>query len=419
MATELGKDWTLAGMDNPLLIQNTLLTRFEQETGAAVVDNNNPASVLMEGFASLASSQMKMLDDTVRPAIYPARAVTMADLFKHISDYDYVDVFSAPASATIVLVVEKSYIMTHSLPVPDPDNPGKNKEYLKMTIPRSTQIHLGDHTFGLYYPIEIRSSIKSGRFSVVYADHDKNGNLATNPLKTLETNVLDFEFREWNGHKLAYIQIPVYQFKIEGRDEVLTSGTGFKRVIPYQDKFYALRVWANVLQNPGHDDTEEDVFARQELELAVSGQVYDPETPTIVFTPDEEDKEVTVELPYIYLMDGKVNGTIHIDIYTTEGELNYQVPFNTEETCVIDMFGHISPDEEDLFDATYYAEPFRPMPALRAFPTSSIINGGSNGLTFEQIRRRVIKGVNTAVLQTPDDIDAYFASYGYTATLCI
>ena len=417
MATDISKDWTLAGMDNPLLIQNTLLTRFEEETGFAVVDNNNPASVLMEGFASLASSQMKMMDETVRPAIYPARAVTTADLFKHISDYDYVDVFSSPATATIVLVVEKNYILTHSVAVPDPSNPGKNKDYVKMTIPRSTQIHLGDHTFGLYYPIEIRSSIKSGRFTVVYQDHDVNGNLANNPLKTLETNVLDFEFREFNGHKLAYIQIPVYQFKITGHDAVLMGSSGYKTRIPYTDRFYALRVWANVLTNYGHDDTEEDKYERKELRLAVSGQVYDPADPTVVFTPDEEDKEVTIEIPYVYFMENRITGNMHVDIYTTEGALNYQVPFNTDETCVIDMFSNISTDEEDMFNATYYAEPFRAMPALRAFPTSSIINGGSNGLDFEQIRQRVIRGVDTKVLQTPDDIDAYFATYGYTATL--
>lgn len=417
MATDISKDWTLAGMDNPLTIQHALLTRFENETGYAIVDNNNPASVLMEGFASMASAQMKMMDETVRPAIYPARAVTTADLFKHISDYDYVDVFSSPATATIVLVVEKNFILTHSVPVPDPNNPGKNKDYVKMTIPRSTQIHLGDHTFGLYYPIEIRSSIKSGRFTVVYQDHDINGNLANNPLKTLETNVLDFEFREFNGHKLAYINIPVYQFKISGHDLVLSGTAGFKTKIAYSDSFYALRVWADVLTNFGHDSTEEDKYERKELELAVSGQVYDPTSPTVVFTPDEEDKEVTIEVPYVYFMENRIQGTMHVDIYTTEGELNYQVPFNTDETCVIDMFSNISPDEEDMYNATYYAEPFRAMPALRAFPTSSIINGGSNGLDFEQIRQRVIKGVNTTVLQTPDDIDAYFASYGYTATL--
>ena len=67
---------------------------------------------------------MRMMDDNVRPAVYPSRAVTTVDLLKHISDYDYVDIFSAPCSATIMLIVEKNYIMTHSVAVP-------GKEYKK------------------------------------------------------------------------------------------------------------------------------------------------------------------------------------------------------------------------------------------------------------------------------------------------
>ena len=397
-------DWTLRGLDNPDIIQHELLQRFENETGTAIVDNNNPACVLMEAFASLSAAQMKMMDDNVRPAIYPARAVTTVDLLKHISDYDYTDIFSAPCEVSITLIVEKSYIMTHSIEVP-------GKDYKKLVIPRSTQITIGEHVFGLYYPIEIRSRIESGAFTVVYDDS------IPNPLKALDTNVLDFDFREFNGHKLAYIKIPVYQFRITNYDLQLIHHSGFKQPVEFSDKFYALRCWAEVLQNFGHDETEEDKYERQELDLAVAGQTYDPTKPTVVFTPDSESNECILEIPYIYFMENRIRGTLHVELYTTEGEVNYQVPYNTTETCVIDMFTHISQDEDDTYNSLTYAEPFRTMPALHALPQSSVIVGGSNGLDFEQIRNRVINGVETNVLQTPADIDAYFAAYGYTSTL--
>ena len=409
MANE-GADWTLNGLDNPLTIQQMLLDRFEQQTGGVIVDNNNPACVLMENFAQLSSSQIRMMDDNVRPAIYPARAVTMADLLKHISDYDYVDIFSTPCPATITFIVEKSYIITHSIPV-------EGKDYSKMVIPRSTQITLGEHTFGLYYPIEFRTNLRSGRFSVLYQDKTVDGDPAVNPLKTLETNVLDFEFREYNGHKLAFVKIPCFQFNIQGYDTTLTTTAGFKERIPYQNKFYALRCWGDVLTNFGHDETEEDKFERRELALAVSGQTYDPTVPTVVFTPDIESNELIVEIPYVYFTENRIRGVLHVDMYTTEGYLDYQVPYNTDTSCVIDMFNHISADEEEMFEATKYAEPFRQMPGLNAFSITSHIVGGTNGISFEELRNKVIRGANTNVLQTPADIDVYFASQGYTSTL--
>ena len=418
MTTIDGVDWTLEGMNNPLTLQHTLLKRFEEETGTAIVDTNNTACVLMEGFATMAASQMKMMDDTVRPALYPARAVSAADLLKHISDYDYVDIFSTPCEAKICLIIEKNFVITHAVPVPDPDHPGQFKSYNKLEIPRSTQIHLGEHTFGLYYPIEIRTNLKSGQFSVLYNMRDVNGVRTLNPLKTLETNVLPFEFREFNGHKLVYIQVPVYQFKASGYDFSLIPSTGFKQKIEYQDKFYALRCWADVLQNYGHDETEEDVYKRVELNLAVSGQTYDPTTPTVIFTPDEVENEVQLEVPYVYFMEKRIIGTLHVDIMTTEGYVDYRVPYNTEETCVIDIFNNVTKEDDEQYNATTYAEPFRQMPrGLQAFPLQSHVVGGSNGIDFEALRNKIIRGANTNVLQTPADIDEYFAAHGYTATL--
>ena len=414
MANE-SSDWTLEGLDNPFTIQNMLLTRFREATGGVIVDNNNPASILMEGFAALSSSQIRMMDDNVRPAIYPTRAETVSDLLRHISDYDYVDIFSSPCQATIIFVIDKNYVMTHSVEVP-----GKN--YSKMEIPRSTIIKIGEHTFGLYYPIEIRTNSKSGRFSVLYNDVDVNGNKLINPLRRLETNVLDFEFREFNGHKLAYIKIPVYQFEITSHDSVLMNASGFKTRIPFNNKFYALRCWADVLKTREtlsqftETHADED-YERKELNLAVSGQTYDPSTPTVVFTPNMDTNDVLLEIPYIYFSEGMIRGTLHVELYTTEGKLDYQVPYGTNETCQIDMITNISDDEEELFHATTYVEPFRQMPALNAFPITSHIVGGTDGLSFDEIRRRVIYGVQSTLLQTAGDIDAYFASLGYTATL--
>lgn len=400
MANANSTDWTLGGLDNPLKVQAALLNRFESETGSVIVDTNNPACVIMEGMASLTAGCVRKIEDTVRPAIYPARANTAVDLYKHLSDYDYVDIFASPSNTVIVAVLDKNYVINNSIPVP-------GTSYSKMVIPSTTRFTIGDHSFGIYYPIQIVSNTNTGRFTVMY---DRS---VTNPLNTLSTTSLEYEERSYNDSKLIYIMIPVYQFEVSTYTFSIVSGTGFKETIPYTNKFYALRCITQVLQNPGHDDNEDDVWKEEELNLCVSGQVYDPETPTMVFTPDLANNTVTLELPYVYLTNGLVRGNTRVIIYTTEGAINYTIPAETMEDTRIDMFSQLSSDEE----ATY-VEPFRKMSGLTVFPNGTNIIGGSDGMSYDTLRSRVITDtLRSKTLQTPDDITAYFENQGYVATL--
>ena len=97
----------------------------------------------------------------MRPAIYPARANTAVDLYKHLSDYDYVDIFASPSNTVIVAVLDKNYVINNSIPVP-------GTSYSKMVIPSTTRFTIGDHSFGIYYPIQIVSNTNTGRFTVNY-----------------------------------------------------------------------------------------------------------------------------------------------------------------------------------------------------------------------------------------------------------
>lgn len=397
---ESGVDWTLDGMSNPMIVQEQLLDRFENDTGGVVVDTNNPASELMESFASITSKTIKKIEDEVRPAIYPACTNNATDLYKHLSDYDYIDVFASPATSTLQMIVDRVYVYNNSIPVP-------GTTYRKMVIPASTKFTIGEHKFGIYYPIEIRSNESTGRFSVVY------DTTTPNPLHTLSNNALEYDIRRYSGHDLVFIKIPVYQFEMTVIEESLISGSGYRRDIPHNDKFYAIRCTAEVLQNRGHDDTEEDIFETKELSLCVSGQVYDPDTVTAVFTPDLENNSCLVEIPYVYFSNGMIRGTLHIELYTSKGELLYSIPTDTQEVCTIDMFSQIT----DETVATY-ADPFKRMPALQVIPLSTSIIGGSNGMTFDTLKQRVVTGtIKSKTLQTPDDIDAYFANQGYVTTL--
>ena len=404
-------DWTLKCLDNPLLIQAAILDRFEKATDHVIVDPNNPTSVCMEMFSTLAARAVTHVDDTVRPAIYPARASNTSDLYKHVSDYDYVDIFAAPAETTLLIIADKDYAVNNALPVPIYDEDGETiigyEAYKKITIPSTTTFTVGDYSFGIYYPIDLRVNTKTGNFTVVY-DTSK-----TNPLHAVQNNTLEYDFRFWENLNLVYIKVPVYQFKITSHETPLIASSGYRQAIPYENKFYALRCRAEVLQNYGHDASEEDKWELQELKLAMAGQTYDPTVPTVVFSPDLENNELVLEIPFIYFSNEQIRSNLIVDIYTTEGKLDYSIPTGVDEVTSIDMFSNIT----NTVDAEF-AHPFQTMPALNCIPLSMSVIGGDDGLTFGELRKRVVNGtLKSNTLQTPADIEAYFDKNNYITTL--
>ena len=401
-------DWTMDGMNDPLLLQRKILNRFEEETGTVIVDPNNTPSLLMEAFASTTAGLVRKLEDTVRPAIYPARAKDAEDLYKHLSDYEYINIFASPASTTLLMTLDRAYVMANARQFTDADG----VTYYKIIIPKTTIFTIGDHKFGLYYPIEIRCNISTNRLYIVYDLSQPN------PMHTMASNVLEYDVREVEGRDIIYLKVPVYQFKVDVFTDSAVVGSGYKRVVSYTDKFYAIRVKANVLQNPGHDDTQQDEWAMQEIKLSVSGMTYDTDQVTMVFTPDPDAHIVTLEIPYIYFSRGLIAGNVEVEIYTTEGEINYTLPSIEEqeqlELCSIDMFGRLGTDKELIS----YVNPFRRMPALAVVPLSAAVVGGNNGMSLETLRKRVVNGtLQTKTLQTPADIDAYFETLGYKSTI--
>ena len=401
-------DWTMDGMNDPLRLQQKLLDRFEDETGTAIVDPNNTPSLLMEAFASTTAGLVRKLEDTVRPAIYPARAKDAVELYKHLSDYEYVNVFATPAQTTLLMTLDKAYVMANAMSFTDEHG----VTYYKLIIPKTTVFTIGDHYFGLYYPIEIRCNVTTNRLYIVYDTSELN------PMHALASNVLEYDIREVDGHDIIYLKIPVYQFRVDVYDDSVSIGTGYKRVVTYQDRFYAIRARASVIQNYGHGEDEEDEWAMEEIKLCASGMTYDTDTVTMVFTPDPESLSVTLEIPYIYFSKGMINGDVEVEIYTTEGEINYTLPSIEEqeelELCSIDMFSRLVTDD----GITIYVDPFRRMPALSIVPLNTAVVGGSNGMDLDTLRKHVVNGtLHTKTLQTPADIDAYFETQGYKSTI--
>lgn len=396
-------NWPIEFTRNPLNIQQKILNRFEEYSGGDfIADPNNVVSFTIEMFSELTAGAANEIDNSVMSAMYPARAQSTSDLYKHMSDWDYVNIFSSPAKATIQLSLDKTYLIANAVDVYD-DN-GTLLAYKKVVIPKTTLITIGSYTFGLYYPIEIRINTVSETFSVVYDASESN------PLCPIQNNILEHSFRQYENLKLLYIQIPVYQFSIDRHSEELISGTGYKKTFTYKDLFYAIRCTASVLVKG--DGSSNDDYEVQELALALSNQSYDQTTPTVVFTVLPESKTCEVYIPYVYFSQGLIKGTLSIEIYTTAGKLNYTIPTNTTEICSLSFFTDYITEEE-----AKYAEPLRSIPAIAAVPLNTVVSGGTNGMTYEDLRYKVITDTfSDQPLQTPDDVDAYFKNRKYVTT---
>lgn len=391
-------NWSLEFMNNPLNIQQRMLDRFEEYAGGDyIVDPNNVVSFSMEMFAELTADATSEMDKKMQ-SIYPSRSQNTSDLYKHMSDYDYIHLFSSPASATIQVSLDKTYLMKHALDVP-------GTSYKKVVIPKTTKITIGTHSFGLYYPVEIRINPASETFSVVY------DTTVVNPLYPVQNNVLEHSFRQYDNLKLLYIQLPVWQFETKVHREELIAGTGFTKTFSYNDKFYAIRCFAETYETDEGADTP--TWAERELSLSLNNQTYDHTNPTAVFTILPETKECKVHIPYVYFTEDRIRGLLRIEIYTTAGSLNYVIPTNTTEYCAMGFFTEDISAEEAM-----YAEPLRTIPAIAAVPLNTVIKGGTNGMTYDELRDCVINDTfSDKPLQTPDDVDAYWKKRKYVTTL--
>jgi hypothetical protein len=393
------ENWTLDGIKNPLALQGLLLDEFESSSGGkyTIADGNNVVAFLMYTFSHLASGLAQKIDDTVLPAIYPSRAVSISDMYKHLSDYEYLGLFASPAQSEVILIVDKGYLMRHAVPVYANDG---TELYRKVVIPRTARFRLGSKTFGIYYPIEIKISNNTGMFTVEYDTSVKN------PLHILTENVLTHKFYTHEQTVLAYINIPVYQFDTLVSEEPIVSGAGYKKILTFTDQFYALKCYADVKDENGN-------WTNKELSLSLSGRTYDPATPTVVFSVNPETKTLELSIPYVYFTNELIRGYLRVEVYTTSGYLNYNIPSNTEELVGLDFFG-VALDAE----TSKYADPLRTMPSMAAVPATMVVTGGTNGMTYDEIRRRILTNSFTdKTLQTPADVDSYFANLGYTTSL--
>ena len=382
---------TLQLYANPVLIQNKVLDAFERyiSGGKRVLDGNNVFTFLLEMHANMAANITDEMISNFR-ALYPVRAEKNQDLYRHMSDYEYVGLFSTPATTTIELMLDRDYIINNAKPI------SKNSNYGLVVIPSFSTFKIGTYTFGIFYPIQIRVFKKTNNnndalFQITWDTS------VPNPLYTLDNNMLEHRIYRRNDVNLLCISIPVHQFETKTYVDDIVPSTGFIKRYIYKDKFYACRVFVN--------NTISKTW--EEISTTLSDVIYDPELITAKVSVLTDISSVEISLPQVYLSSGITSNKIMTIIYTDKGAVDIDI-----QNYHVDQFSASFLINDKVENETY-SGCLKRIPLMTVLPLTSRIQGGSNGLTYDQLRSKVLYDLSSQVLITPEDISSYLAMYDF------
>lgn len=403
MAEDTAMKKTLQLYANPQLIQASALDQIEKQVlgGEPVVDGNNVFTFTTEfnaqctaGFASAVSRKFESL--------YPVRAQSFEDLYSHMSDFDYEGLYGMPANTTVELVFDRNFIINNAEAI-DGD-----VDYRKIILPRFSTFTIGTYKFGIHYPIEIQVRMaykqnEEGR-STGEVDFDNciittQWDLSTsNPLVEYASNILEHRNFVKDGINLVCISVPIYQFEITTETLDCISNTGFAKKFDFKDKFYICRVY-HKLDNVWY-----------EMSQTYSSIVYDPDVATAMIRVYPDRNQLSVEIPQIYFSKRLIGNQVRVEIYTTLGALNVDI-----STYTSDQYEASFLLDDDRVSDSKYSNMLKYVSVCRVLPLSTLISSGRNGLTFEQLKDRVVNNTAKSLLITADKIAAHLKDKGFNA----
>lgn len=345
---------------NPMSVQRSAIEYLERVTGGEVqiVDSSNAFVYLME-FASTLYANLQRKDVLLNMRQYPEMSQTREELYHHMSDVDYINVFGAPSTADLMLIYNLDEVIEKAVPV-------GTSGMKKLVIPRHTEIQAGDIPFTLQYPVEIRV-LPHGGIQTVF------DNRLPSPTMPLESNYVQHWITNYNATRTSYLQIevPCQQVQISHYTTPLTASKIFNKTYNYKDQFYYCRVYISTGPKTW-----------REIKTTHSDLVFDPSVVTAQLKV-LDGNQLNVSIPQIYYSSGLATGNVRVDIYTTRGALEVEIKGYPSElfTTVYNDYDH---DDNGLYTAPVYK-----LTASQFVATSSV-TGGANALPFDKLKQRVI-----------------------------
>ncbi len=378
--------FTEAMLSNPNLITESVI-RSMQNSGTSdnpisIDDPNNGFVMMLLAQSYLFSNFSKKIDNTLA-YLYPTRSRSAAQLYPHLSKFDYVQLMAQPAVLPFMFVMGKQWIIDNSVDF--------SSNYKKLVIPSTSYFLMGGIQYSMYYPIEILVNKTTGSISAYYDTSVKDS------LNTLNTNqLIDVQEYTQNGIDLFRIVFNMYQFSVKTETYVATPDEGFTKTIPYVDKFYVVKVY--------YINSD---LSQTELEYSLSDMYYDYQAPTAVIDILSDVSQLKITIPKIYFDNNLITQNIVVKIYTTKGSVSY----NVSAAEVQGLTAYFDPKSSS------YAAPFDKSPTWSIIPTQSTVVGGSDPMSFKEIRKAFVsQGLYNRVAITNNELIEAGARYGFKIT---
>jgi len=378
-------DWqnrSVTFINNPMAVQRQALAQFEARTDGThvIVDPSNPFMFLLEAATTTASAAAVRMAANMR-RVYPTMAMTENEVYDHMSDVDFAGRFGSPARGEFVLWLELNEIYQRAV---DTDAEGVRQ----LTIPRNTEFKVADITFTMQYPVDIRIMPHEG-LNIVYDTS------VPSPLQTLESNQVKWNIVNLAGVTYVRMILPVYQFQIVVQNNKLTNAGTFEKTWTLTGQFYYARAY--------YTDVNGN---RKEMRTTHSEQVFDPFVPTMLLRL--AGNKLTGTIPTIYLTNGLVTSEVVLEIYQTDGPI--VLPMSSyQPTAFSYKFWDRSREGLSRWSA--------PMTVFANIAVNgySDVNGGTNQISFEEQRNRVINSSlgNSDLPITGQQLSLKVANRGY------
>lgn len=373
---------------NPIKIRKVLDDALSKIMNGDVdnISSTNPLGYALESMVTLTAGFITY-DHSLNRRQYPVSAQSYDDLYFHMCDKDYLDRFAKPSSSTFIFIMQVEELI-NSMVYDDV------LKIHKVIIPRNTEINVGNISFTMEYPIEIRK-LNHGGLQIIY---DAS---ITSPIQTLETNLVDWTFKKITDNDvltdILLFEVKAFQTRIISCEYSCNASATLNENIKLSDNYYFARVY--------YQDNNENWI---EMLTTHNPYIYNISKPTA--TLKLLDDELNVRIPQIYQTLNTTVSKIRVDVYQTKGELNVNLDSYSPSDIKIDFTATDKKRDLSIFTAPIT----KPLSSLKVV-SSGKVTSGRNPISFEELKERVINnsvGQRTIPI-SPNQIEDELQDYGF------
>lgn len=356
---------------SPPALQSSVLKALRQVGNGEMEQTSpqNPLVFLLE-VSAFQTAAFIGKDYLLNRRQYPTAAQTPEDLYYHMSDKDYIGAWASPATHPFSISFQYNDLL--SMMVPMPDGTGD-----KLTIPKGMSITVGGVDFTLEYPIDIVRR-PHGVFNITYNTTE------VSPIHPLTTNLVPYNIATLDGLQRLVFEVEFVQCKVTVIEKDITMNQHITLTKAFKDQFF----WCKVF-------TGSEASGWKELEVTHCPDVYNLSVPTAVARVTGQD--LNIQIPPVYnkfsqtqqgAFLSNLGSRMRVVIYSTMGAIQMNMPQYGYSLYKSDWFPEGS-ERRDYTKLGSFSERLKDVKTTTIF-SRHMLDGGRDGLTFEQLKQRVI-----------------------------